>query len=512
MTRSLYRSNEHYQRAEKHLPLGVSSNWRAWGPEKTIYVERTKGARIWDIDGNEYLDYRLGYGPAILGHCDDRVDAAAREGMKLGGTFALSTVREAVVAERIKKMVPSADLVRFTNSGTEAVMAALRLARAFTGKDGHVMIEGGFHGNFDSMLWEIKPDEDLAGGLVPAGAGVPGVLRDLVHIVPLNDANRLEEVLKKHSDSIGTFVIEPILGNAGSITADEQYLKDARVLCDRFEVLMLLDEVKTGFRVARGGVQELMNVRADLCTFAKALGNGYPISALAGREDIMRMIGGDGGIAQGGTYAAHSVPLAAAEKTLEILDETDTLERIADYGRRLQQGISGILSGRGIAHVYTGHPSMAGLLHGVRASQLPRVGDDRLRAVQQPGARTQRTRDPVRAGLPGAVVHVRGARRCLPRRDTGEVRDRALDRPGPEGRGRRKRLTGESDRSQPTAPGRAPLCRVFRPPHRWGRQRQRSSWSRSRFMTPFRMMDRIISEVPSQMRSTRVSRKRRSTA
>jgi len=361
MTRSLEKSNEHYNRAEKHLPLGVSSNWRAWGPEQTIYVDHAKGARIWDIDDNEYIDYRLGYGPAILGHCDDRVDAAAREGMKVGGTLALSTVREAAVAERIKKMVPSAELVRFTNSGTEAVMASLRLARAFTGKDGHIMVEGGFHGHFDSALWEIAPDQDLEGGIQPAGAGVPKVLRDLVDIVPLNDANRLEDALVRRSDSVAAFVIEPILGNAGSITADAQYLKDARELCDRFDVLMLIDEVKTGFRVARGGVQELMNVRADLCTFAKALGNGYPISALAGREDIMRRIGGDDGIAQGGTYAAHSVPLAAVEKTLEILDETDTLEQIADYGRRLQKGLSELLSGRGIAHVFSGHPSMAGL-------------------------------------------------------------------------------------------------------------------------------------------------------
>ena len=273
----------------------------------------------------------------------------------------VSTVREAVVAERIKKMVTCAELVRFANSGTEAVMATLRLARAFSGKDGHIMVEGGFHGHFDSALWEISPDEDMHGGLEPAGAGVPKVLRELVNIVQLNDANRLEDVLKKKGDSIGAFMIEPILGNAGSITADEQYLKDARALCDRFDVVMLVDEVKTGFRVARGGVQELMGVRADLCTFAKALGNGYPISALAGREDIMRGIGGPEGIAQGGTYAAHSVPLAAAEKTLEILDETDTLEQIADYGLRLQAGLSGILSDRGITHVFTGHPSMAGL-------------------------------------------------------------------------------------------------------------------------------------------------------
>ncbi len=360
MTRSLIKSQQHYKRAYDQLPLGVSSNFRAW-EENTIFAARTKGPRIWDLDDNEYIDYRLGYGPTILGYCDERVDAAARRGMELGGTIGLSTVREAVVAERIKKMVPSAELVRFANSGTEAVMAALRLARAFSGKDEHVMIEGCFHGHFDSVLFEIAPDEDRDGGVKPSSAGVPKVLRDLAHIVPLNDANPLEDVLKKKGDSIGALMIEPILGNAGSIMAEEQYMQDVRSLCDRFDVVMLVDEVKTGFRVARGGVQELMGVRADLCTFAKALGNGYPISALAGREEIMRKIGGDGGIAQGGTYAAHSVPLAAAEKTLEILDETDALETIAAYGTRLQEGIGGILTDRGIAHVFTGHPSMAGL-------------------------------------------------------------------------------------------------------------------------------------------------------
>ncbi len=360
MTRSLTKSNLHYKHALKQLPLGVSSNFRAWD-EKTIFADRTKGARIWDLDDNEYIDYRLGYGPTILGYCDERVDAGARKGMELGGTIGLSTVREAVVAERIKKMVPSAQLVRFANSGTEAVMAALRLARAFSGKDGHVMIEGCFHGHFDSVLFQITPDEDPTGGVTPSSAGVPKILRDLAHIVPLNDANPLEEVLKKNGDKIGALMIEPILGNAGSIMAEDQYMQDVRSLCDRFDVILLVDEVKTGFRVARGGVQELMGVRADLCTYAKALGNGYPISALAGREDIMRLIGGDDGIAQGGTYAGHSVPLAAAEATLQILDETDALERIADYGTRLQAGIGGILSGRGIAHVFTGHPSMGGL-------------------------------------------------------------------------------------------------------------------------------------------------------
>ena len=364
MRRPLKRSRDHFQRANKRLPIGVSSNYRAWGEELTIYVKNARGPRLWDIDGNEYIDYRLGYGPIILGHTDPRVDAAAHAAIDISGTTGLSTEREFAVADRIAKMVPAADLVRFSNSGTEAVMASLRLARAFTGKQGHILVEGGFHGLFDAVLWEIKFDELGSGDkleLKPDGAGVPEVLRGLVHIVPLNDANRLEDVLKRHSDEIAALLIEPILGNAGSISAEPQYLRDIRELCDRHEVLLIVDEVKTGFRVARGGVQELMGVKADLCTLAKSLGNGYPISAIAGREDIMRHIGGSDGIAQGGTYAGHPVPLAAAEKTLEILDETDALEQIAAYGRRLQSGLTEILDRRGIAHVFVGHPSMGGL-------------------------------------------------------------------------------------------------------------------------------------------------------
>jgi glutamate-1-semialdehyde 2,1-aminomutase len=372
MRRALKRSKEHFKRAIKRLPLGVSSNFRAWGEERTVYVARAKGPRIWDIDGNEYIDYRLGYGPVILGHADPRVDAAARDAIDTGGTTALSTPREFAVADRIVKMVPSAELVRFANSGTEAVMAALRLARCYTEKDGHVMIEGGFHGLFDAVLWEIKFD-DLGSGkkleVKPDGAGIPEVLRELVHIVPLNDANRLEDVFKGKADKIAALLIEPILGNAGSITADAQYLRDVRSLCDRYEVLMIVDEVKTGFRVARGGVQELMGVRPDLCTFAKAMGNGYPISAFAGREEIMRYVGGPEGIAQGGTYAAHPVPLAAADRTLQILDETDALEQVAGYGQRLQDGMHQILDRRGVAHVFSGHPSMGGLFF---AESVPR--------------------------------------------------------------------------------------------------------------------------------------------
>jgi glutamate-1-semialdehyde 2,1-aminomutase len=361
--RPLARSNAHFKKAVQAMPLGVSSNFRYWGEDKTLYVDHGRGGRITDIDGNRYVDYRMGYGPGILGYADPRVDEAAREGMNVGGVFALSTEKEYEVAKRITKMVPAAELVRFSNSGTEAVMAAMRLARAHTGKDAHIIVEGGYHGIFDSVLWYADiEDWDQTRGEPSVEAdsdGIPAMLKKLAHFTPLNDANYLEDLLKKHHQDIGAFLIEPMMGNCCSITASREYVQAARELCDRYNVVMIVDEVKTGFRVARGGVQELMGFKADLCTFAKAVANGYPISVVAGRADIMNQVGN--GVVHGGTYTCHSVSLAAAEKTLEILDETDALETIADYGSRLQQGMSKILKARDIPHSFVGHPSMGGL-------------------------------------------------------------------------------------------------------------------------------------------------------
>lgn len=362
MARDLSKSNAHFQQAVKRLPLGVASNFRYWGEDRTIYVKHGKGARIVDIDDNSYVDYRMGYGPAILGYADPRVDQAAREGIEVGGVFALATQRELTVAQRIAKMVPAAELVRFSNSGTEAVMAGLRLARAFTGKDDYVLLEGGYHGLFDAAMWFTPMDKWSMVGepeVRPYSEGVPISTRSFAHFVQANDANQLEQVLKKHSHRIACLLIEPIMGNCLGIAAEPGYLRAARELCDKYGVVLFIDEVKTGFRVARGGVQELYGVNADLCTFAKAMGNGYPISVLAGREAIMRKIGK--GVAHGGTYTAHSVSLAAAEATLQILDETDALERIAAYGLRLREGMRACLNARGIAHSFVGHPSMSGL-------------------------------------------------------------------------------------------------------------------------------------------------------
>jgi len=361
--RSLAKSNQHFQKAVNKLPLGVSSNFRYWGDEKTIYAKRGKGARLWDIDGNEYIDYRLAYGPAILGYADSRVDEAARAGIDVGGVFALATELEYKVAERISRMVPSAELVRFSNSGTEAVRAARRMARAPTEKDGHIVLEGGYHGVFNEVLWYSEVEEwDPAEGdpeVLPFSDGVPHITKRLFHTAPLNDADAIEDVFRRHGHKIGAFLIEPIMGNCCGISATAEYMRAIRELCDRYDVLLIIDEVKTGFRVAKGGAQEIYGVKADLCTFAKAMANGYPIAVVAGREDIMRNVGD--GVVHGGTFTGHSVALSAADKTLEILEETDALATIRTYGEDLRNGLGKILDARKIQHCFAGHPAMSGL-------------------------------------------------------------------------------------------------------------------------------------------------------
>jgi glutamate-1-semialdehyde 2,1-aminomutase len=369
--RNLSKSNAQFKRAVEKLPLGVSSTFRYWGDERTIYVHHGKGGRVWDIDGNEYIDYRLAYGPAILGYADDRVDAAARKGMEVGGVFALSTERELAVAERISKMVPAAELVRFSNSGTEAVMAALRLARAYTGRESYLLVEGSYHGLFDAAQWMVNmdnwdPKSNRDPEIVSYGKGIPGTVKQLVHLTPMNAFERLEDVFRKHGDHLAAMLIEPIQGNCCGISAKREYVQFARQLCDKHGVLLIIDEVKTGFRVGKSGIQGILGVKPDITTFAKAMGNGYPIAVVAGREDVMRTFR-YGGASHGGTYTAHSVSLAAAEECLRILDETSALQTLATYGEHLKAGISNILRARAITHSYAGHSSMFGLFFAERA-------------------------------------------------------------------------------------------------------------------------------------------------
>jgi glutamate-1-semialdehyde 2,1-aminomutase len=370
-----------FERASKVLPRGVSSNFRYWSEDDTPMIARAEGGYIWDMDGKRYIDYRLGFGPVILGHANPEVDAYVSEALKDGVVYACTTEREVRVAEKIVAMCPGVDMVRFANSGSEATMHALRVARAYTGRDKIIKFEGHYHGMYDYVLWSTasstmeisvmgNPRSPIP---VCSSSGIPRAIRDLVIPIPYNDIEILEETIRRTWFDVAGIIMEPMMGNVGSIEIDPAFLQRMRELCDEYGIVFIMDEVKTGFRVGKGGAQELYGVMPDLATYAKAIGNGYPVAAFGGKREIMNIIGH--GVAHGGTYAANNVGMAAAEKTLEILSTTDALEQVAERGRELQKGISDILETRGIPFVMTGHPSMFGVHF---AEQTPKSYRDYL--------------------------------------------------------------------------------------------------------------------------------------
>lgn len=366
MTRERKRSAELLKRAMAAMPLGVSSNFRYWGDEATLFIQGASGPHMWDLDGNRYIDYRLAFGPVILGHAHPEVDENVAEAMRGGVVFAMSTEREVAVAERMKAMVPGLERVRFANSGTEATMHAVRVARAYTGRDKIIKFEGQYHGMYDYVLWSTyPPDASVMGSRrdpipVAASSGMPAPVRDLVITLPYNDPEILERTFKENWSDVACILVEPGLGNCASVEPQPGFLEQIRSLCDEYGVVYIMDEVKTGFRVAPGGAQELYGVQGDLATFAKSMGNGYPVAAFGGKAEVMEVVGK--GVAHGGTYTGNSVGMAAAEKTLEIIAETDALARVADHGKKLIRGISDVLEAHDVPFVITGHPSMFGLV------------------------------------------------------------------------------------------------------------------------------------------------------
>ncbi|MFZ0544953.1 MAG: guanitoxin biosynthesis PLP-dependent transaminase GntE [Candidatus Promineifilaceae bacterium] len=358
---TLTKSQEMFIQAAQALPLGVSSNYRYWGDEDTRYIDRGKGAHIWDVDGNRYIDYRLGYGPVILGHADDRVDSAVYEAVQRGVTFAMSTPEEVELAQKITRLCP-VDMVRFANSGTEAVMHALRLARAYTGREKIVIFEGQYHGLYDGVMFASNIGVDYWSGsrrspvIYPLSSGVPDGNRDLVRMVPFNDGELLENLIEQSWHETAAVLVEPILGNCGGIMPQDGWLELIRDLCDEYGIVMIMDEVKTGFRMGKGGAQDYFGVHADLVTYAKALGNGYPIAAFGGKHQLMEQIGH--GVSHGGTFCGNRVSVAAANATLDVFMETDALETVAENGRKLQEAISEVLDRYGMPYVIEGHPSL----------------------------------------------------------------------------------------------------------------------------------------------------------
>lgn len=359
MTRNLTRSTALYSAAREVIAGGVSSDARR-SSGVPLYVDHAAGSRLWDVDGNEYVDYVLGQGPAVLGHCPAEVVAAVAEQAGRGLCYAAQHQLEVEVAERLCAMVPSAELVRFNSVGSEAVHGALRLARGHTGRPKILKFEGHYHGWFDPVLYSLHPDLDRAGSVdepvpVPGSAGQPPSAEADLVVVSWNDLDALRTALEKHQGEIAAVIMEPILFNTGAIVPAPGYLEGVRELCDEHGALLIFDEVISGFRVAPGGAQERLGVLPDLATFGKAMAGGLQVSALVGRAAVMETIAA-GRVGHAGTFNSHPVAMAAANATMRVLDEQrdELYGRLYAQGERLMSGLRRAASAAGIALLVDG--------------------------------------------------------------------------------------------------------------------------------------------------------------
>lgn len=358
------------KRAEQVIPLGVNSNFRYWGEGITPYVQKAKGAHLWDVDGNEFIDYRLAFGPIILGHAFDEVDARVAEEIRDGVLYAMTGELEIEVAEMIVAMCPAVEMVRLACSGTEATMHALRVARAYTGRELIVKFEGNYHGFHDYTLWSTYAPVEAYGNQrnpipVPASSGIPRVLAERIITLAFNDFEGFERVMKSYGEQVAAVITEPCQGNCAAILPQPGFLELIRAKTQDCGAVFILDEVKTGFRLAPGGAQEYYGIKPDLATYAKALGNGYPAAAFGGKREIMSIIGH--GVSQGGTYTNNKPGVAAAFATLKILQREPVLETIHQRGQRLMEGLGEIFEDNGMPAAITGYPSMFGIVPGLEA-------------------------------------------------------------------------------------------------------------------------------------------------
>lgn len=356
------------KRAQKVLPLGVNSNFRYWGQDITPYVQKAKGSHLWDVSGNEYIDYRMAFGPIILGHAFDAVDDKVIEEVRNGVLFAMTGELELDVAEMIVDMCPAVDMVRMACSGTEATMHAIRVARAFTGRELILKFEGNYHGFHDHTLWSTyAPTESLGNRRnpipVPASSGIPRVLGEKIVTLPFNDFEGFERVMKSFGDQIAAVISEPCQGNCGAILPQQGFLELIRQRTADHGCVFILDEVKTGFRIAKGGAQEYYNLKPDLATYAKALGNGYPVAAFGGKKEIMSIIGH--GVSQGGTYTNNKPGIAGAYATLKVMQSEPVFETINKRGGRLMRELQEIFEDNSIPVVFNGYPGMFSFALGV---------------------------------------------------------------------------------------------------------------------------------------------------
>ncbi len=334
------KSSELFAEAKKHIPGGVNSPVRAFKSvgRDPLYIASAKGSKMTDADGNIFLDYIGSWGPMILGHANQRVIEAIRETALSGTSFGASNEREIELAVLIKKFVPSIEIVRMVNSGTEATMSAMRLARGFTGRDKIIKFEGCYHGHGDSFL--IKAGSGVATLGLPDSPGVTqSTAKDTLTAV-YNNIQSVYDLTEQNKGEIAAVFIEPVGGNMGCVAAGKEFLQSLRELCTNEGILLIFDEVMTGFRLARGGAQEIYGIAPDLTTFGKIIGGGLPVGAYGGRGEIMKMIAPSGAVYQAGTLSGNPLAMTAGLETLKIIDETaDFYETLEQKSKYLSDGI-----------------------------------------------------------------------------------------------------------------------------------------------------------------------------
>ncbi|XP_078433729.1 glutamate-1-semialdehyde 2,1-aminomutase, chloroplastic-like [Wolffia australiana] len=349
---TLEKSEETFNAAKNLMPGGVNSPVRAFKSVggQPIVFDSVKGSKMWDIDGNEYIDYVGSWGPAIIGHADDKVNAALVEALKKGTSFGAPCVLENELAATVIDAVPSIEMVRFVNSGTEACMGVIRLARAFTGRSKILKFEGCYHGHADSFL--VKAGSGVATLGLPDSPGVPSAAASLTLTAPYNDSAAVAALLELNRGEVAAIILEPVVGNAGFIPPAPGFLAELRRLTSEHGVLLIFDEVMTGFRLAYGGAQERFGVTPDLTTLGKVIGGGLPVGAYGGRRDIMEMVAPAGPVYQAGTLSGNPLAMTAGIETLRRLREPGSYEQLDRVTGELVKGL--VEGGKAAGHEVCG--------------------------------------------------------------------------------------------------------------------------------------------------------------